>query len=64
MKMISKYGDLLFFKITNAPVGHVGIYIGNNKMIHAAYGVKKVMITDINEAYYKSRYVVARRVIK
>jgi len=62
--MISKYGDLLFFKTTNEPVGHVGIYIGNNKTIHAASGARKVMISDINEAYYKSRYVVARRVKK
>ncbi|MBS4195817.1 C40 family peptidase [Lederbergia citri] len=56
-------GDLVFFKTTNKPISHVGIYIGGNKFIHSAG--KGVAITDINDPYYwKSRYVGARRIIQ
>ena len=56
-------GDLVFFKTTGANIGHVGVYIGNNNMIHASSGRKKVMISSLDETYYKTRYVTARRVI-
>ena len=57
-------GDLIFFKTTSAPVGHVGIYIGDNNMIHASTGQRKVIISDINSTYYKTRYVNSKRIIK
>lgn len=57
-------GDLMFFKTTSAPVGHVGIYIGDNKMIHASTGQRKVIVTDINSTYYKTRYVSSKRIIE
>lgn len=46
-------GDLVFFKNSNV-VNHVGIYIGNNTMIHSSssYGVIK---QSINSDYYKKR---------
>ncbi len=47
-----KTGDLVFFKIKRKRVSHVGVYLGNNKFVHAA--VKGgVQINDLNEAYYK-----------
>jgi cell wall-associated NlpC family hydrolase len=55
-------GDLVFFKTTAAKVGHVGIYIGNNKFIHSSTS-KGVVVTDINDKYYwGKRYVGAKRV--
>lgn len=55
-------GDLVFFKTTSAKVGHVGIYIGNNKFIHSSSS-KGVIVTDINDKYYwGKRYVGAKRV--
>lgn len=57
-------GDLLFFKTTSATVGHVGIYIGDDLMIHASTGQRRVIITDINSAYYKARYVTSKRIIE
>lgn len=59
-----KKGDLLFFKVPgrSASIGHVGIYLGNNKMLNT-YGAGGVKITTIN-SYWKSKYVTARRVIK
>ena len=59
-----KAGDLVFFKTTSAPVGHVGIYIGNNKFIHAANPKKGVLITSLSDSYYSARYVTARRILK
>lgn len=57
-------GDLIFFKTTSAAVGHVGIYIGDNNMIHASTGQRKVIISDINSTYYRTRYVNSKRIIK
>jgi len=55
-----KEGDLLFFKIESEKVSHVGIYLANNKFVHAT--VKKgVMISDLGEAYYTKYYYKAGR---
>ena len=55
-----KEGDLLFFKIRKGRVSHVGLYLGNNKMVHAS--VKSgVIISDLNEIYYKKYYFNAGR---
>lgn len=62
-------GDLIFFGNLGSSkslkdVGHVGIYIGNGKMIHNLNSKYDVKITDINSSYYKNRFMFARRVIK
>lgn len=62
-------GDLIFFwnggSKNKNDVGHVGIYIGDGKMIHNANGKSDVILTNIyNNSSYKERFVVARRVIK
>ena len=44
-------------------VSHVGIYIGNGKMIHAASGDGKVVISDLGENYYRKRFLHARRIL-
>lgn len=60
-----KQGDLIFFD-TSRPskgiVNHVGIYIGNNKFIHASSAQKKVVITSLSKPFYSKRYKGARRV--
>ncbi len=48
-------GDLVFFKIEDDNVSHVGVYLQNNKFVHAS--VKKgIMIDDLDEAYYKKYF--------
>jgi murein DD-endopeptidase / murein LD-carboxypeptidase len=50
-----KEGDLVFFKIKKKRISHVGIYLGNNKFAHASTELG-VIISDLNEPYYKKRY--------
>ncbi|HEV8508549.1 MAG TPA: NlpC/P60 family protein [Chitinophagaceae bacterium] len=54
-----KEGDLLFFN-TRGGVSHVGIYLQNNKFVHAS--VSGVMISDMFEPYYVKHFISAGRV--
>lgn len=56
-------GDLVFFKNyrTNTGIGHVGIYIGNNKFVHASTE-KTGVITSSLTGSYSTRFVTARRI--
>lgn len=57
-------GDLVFFR-TYAPFpSHVGIYLGNRKMIHASSSDRRVVISSMDTPYYLSRYLGARRIDK
>jgi len=55
-------GDLLCFYSSANYIGHVGIYIGNNKFIHASTYTTGVIISDLS-GNYETRGFVARRVI-
>jgi cell wall-associated NlpC family hydrolase len=52
-------GDLLFFN-TQGGISHVGIYLQNNKFVHAS--VSGVAISDMFEPYYVRHFVAAGRV--
>ena len=59
-----KFGDLVFFRdIESKGVSHVGIYIGNEKFVHASLS-KGVINSSMNQKYYKKRYVSARRILR
>ena len=53
-------GDLVFFKIDSKVVSHVGVYLQNNKFVHATTKAG-VMINDLNEEYYKKYFEGAGR---
>ncbi|WP_300596329.1 C40 family peptidase [Niabella sp.] len=53
-------GDLVFFNTTGG-VSHVGMYLGNNKFVHASTS-KGVTISDLYETYYLSRFIGAGRI--
>ena len=58
-------GDLLFFRGPGGGgVGHVGIYVGNNKMVHASTPSTGVIVSSLSEGYYISHYIGARRVLR
>jgi cell wall-associated NlpC family hydrolase len=54
-------GDLVFFATRGRGVtSHVGIYIGQNKFVHAPRRGTKVRVDDMKAAYWSKRYVGAR----
>lgn len=57
-------GDLVFFRTYASFPSHVGIYLGNRKMIHASSGQRRVVVSSMDTPYYLSRYLGARRIEK
>ena len=55
-------GDLVFFARYGRRVGHVGMYIGNDKFIHSPSTGKKIQIANLNKPYYVKHYAGARRI--
>lgn len=55
------YGDLVFYRTARSKVSHVGVYVGENKFIHASTS-RGVIITDMAEKYWSKRYVGSRRI--
>jgi peptidoglycan hydrolase-like protein with peptidoglycan-binding domain len=50
-------GDLVFFN----GLGHVGIYVGGGRFIHAPHTGDVVRISSLSESWYAATYVGARR---
>lgn len=56
-------GDMVFFAHNGTTISHVGMYVGEDRFIHAPSSGKSVEITNLNSNYWKSRYITARRVL-
>jgi cell wall-associated NlpC family hydrolase len=52
-------GDLVFFD----GLGHVGMYIGGGQFVHAPHTGDVVKISSLDESWYASTYVGARRIL-
>jgi cell wall-associated NlpC family hydrolase len=53
-----KPGDLVFF----SGLGHVGLYLGRGRMVHAPQSGRTVEVVSLRGSHYGSRLVGARRV--
>lgn len=55
-------GDLVFYNTLKRGFSHVGIYLGDNKFIHAPSSGGEVRIESMDLAYWKRRFNGARRI--
>ena len=53
-------GDLVFFNTRGAPFSHVGVYIGDDRFVHAPSSNGRVRIEQMGNAYYSRRFEAAR----
>ena len=58
-------GDILIFATTagGSKVGHVGLYIGNDKFIHASDSTTGVIISNLHDSWNINKYLGARRIL-
>jgi len=52
----------VFFKTLKHAFSHVGIYLGDNKFVHAPAAGGKVRIESMDLQYWKKRFNGARRI--
>ncbi len=55
-------GDLVFYNTRKRRFSHVGIYLGDNKFVHAPSRGGKVRVEDMDGQYWQARFNGARRI--
>lgn len=55
-------GDLVFFNTLKSAFSHVGIYIGDNRFVHAPSSGGGVHVVNMSDAYWAKRFNGARRI--
>jgi cell wall-associated NlpC family hydrolase len=55
-------GDLVFFNTSSKPFSHVGIYVGEDRFVHApSTRTGRVMMSDLKQPYWRERLIAVRR---
>jgi cell wall-associated NlpC family hydrolase len=54
-------GDLVFFGESASRINHVGIYVGDNRFVHAPRRGDDIKVSSLDEGYFVKRFVGARR---
>ena len=56
-------GDLVFFNTRRFAFSHVGLYLGDNRFIHAPARGREVEITTLSASYWQKHFNGARRLV-
>ncbi len=56
-------GDLVFFNTRRFQFSHVGLYIGDNRFIHAPSSGGAVQVVSLDNAYWQKAFNGARRIV-
>lgn len=56
-------GDLVFFNTRRFQFSHVGLYIGDNRFIHAPSAGGEVQVVSLDNIYWRKAFNGARRII-
>ncbi|BCB27151.1 peptidase P60 [Sulfurimicrobium lacus] len=56
-------GDLVFFNTLRRSFSHVGIYIGNNRFVHAPSSGGGVEVVSLQDSYWVKHFNGARRIL-
>jgi hypothetical protein len=56
-------GDLVFFNTRQLQFSHVGIYLGDDRFIHAPRAGGEVEIVTLSKNYWQKRFDGARRLV-
>ena len=57
-------GDLLFYRFENAGGLHVGLYLGDGRMIHAPASGRQVSMVEVAMPVWKKRYLETIRLLR
>ncbi len=58
-----KPGDLVFFNTRRFAFSHVGIYLGDNRFIHAPSRGREVEVATLDKSFWHKRFNGARRLV-
>ena len=54
-------GDLVFFRLGGGAVSHVGVYLGQDRFVHAPQTGARVREASLDEEFFRDRYAGAGR---
>jgi cell wall-associated NlpC family hydrolase len=54
-------GDLVFFRLSGREIGHVGIYAGDDRFVHAPQSGGHVRVASLEDDWYRDRFAGAGR---
>lgn len=57
-------GDLVFFNTRRKPFSHVGIFVGDDRFMHAPSRGGKIQLSSLTESYYAKRFESARTLFR
>jgi len=55
-------GDLVFFRLPEKGISHVGIYVGDGQFVHAPSTGKVVSNSRLDNPYWRKRFILGGRV--